>query len=194
MPIGPYRDFDSCVADQVKGGKSRASAQRICGAMERDMTKMTILEKQAERRYTLGVVYEPDVTDTQGDFAKAEDIEEAAWDFMARLQLLAKASAELLKAFHEVEELPDGVSIDVTDLEVVIKASGLDDEHLQVGEQEELGVIVESYLAPCAMVVEGQPVKKGAWLLGVRWSPEMFDKIKKGERTGLSMYGRADQV
>ena len=85
----------------------------------------------------------------------------------------------------------DTVEVDVTDL---VKSTGLDDEHLQVGDVEDLGVIVESYLAPTDLQVAGQTVKKGAWLLGVRWSAAMFEKIKKGERTGLSMYGRAEMA
>ncbi|HJO37579.1 MAG: XkdF-like putative serine protease domain-containing protein [Vicinamibacterales bacterium] len=57
-----------------------------------------VLSKHEEQRYTLGVVYEPLVLDTQEEFAKAEDIEEAAWGFMARLQTLAKAAGTLLKS------------------------------------------------------------------------------------------------
>lgn len=153
---------------------------------------LVLVKSSPERRYTLGVVYEPDIVDTQGDFAKAEDIEDAAWAFMMRLRSLAKASGELLDAFRTVEEYPDGVSIDVTSLEELVKSAGLDDEHLQL--EEPLGSIVESYLAPMDMVVGGQTIKKGAWLLGVRWTPEMFEKIKTGARTGLSLYGRADSV
>lgn len=44
------------------------------------------LTKTAKQRYTLGVVYEPNVLDTQGDFANEEVIEKSAWDFMRSLQ------------------------------------------------------------------------------------------------------------
>lgn len=155
--------------------------------MERELNKaMRVLQKNAPQRFTLGIVYEPDVTDTQGDFAKAEDIESAAWEFLARLQQSASLGASVLKAAAE------GASceIEITDL----MKSGLDDMHLQVGDEEDLGTIVESYLAPTDLAIDGQPVKKGAWLLGVRWSPAMFAKIQAGERTGLSFYGRAEQV
>ena len=155
--------------------------------MKETMATLLVLEKSETRRYTLGVVYEPDSVDTQGDFAKAEDIESAAWDFMARLQHTAHNASVVLKAVAKGAD----VELDVTGL---LEKSGLDDEHLQVGDDVELGTIVESYVAPCDMTVEGQPVKKGAWLLGVRWSDEMFSKIKKGERTGLSMYGRTGKV
>lgn len=161
-----------------------------------DDGKMLVLDKAAEKRYTLGVVYEPDVTDTQGEFAKAEDIESAAWDFMARLQEFAKAGRVFVK--HAIQGETTSLEIDedlAKELDEEIAKSerdGLDDQHLQV--DEDLGTIVESYIAPVDFVVNGQGVKKGAWLLGVVWSEAMFQKIKKGERTGLSMYGRAARM
>ena len=36
MPLGPYADWDACIADQKRKGKSESSAERICGALERD--------------------------------------------------------------------------------------------------------------------------------------------------------------
>jgi len=159
---------------------------------------MKVLEKSASKRYTLGVVYEPDTLDTQHEFAKAEDIESAAWDFMTRLQDMAKSGSLILKSALDASD--QGITIDVTDMVDIVendelsKSSGLDDEHLQVGDYEQLGTIVESYIAPVDMVIQGETIKKGAWLLGVRWTPPMFDKIQKGERTGLSMFGRTDKV
>jgi Putative phage serine protease XkdF len=47
-----------------------------------------------EQRYTLGIVYEPDVPDDQGDWASADSIREAAWRFAGKL-VVAKASAGL---------------------------------------------------------------------------------------------------
>lgn len=41
------------------------------------------LQKQDAMRYTLGVVYEPDVPDTYGHHATADVIEAAAWEFLA---------------------------------------------------------------------------------------------------------------
>lgn len=191
MPVGPYATFDACVADQRKKGKSEDSARRICGAVEANMTKVLILEKSDERRYTLGVVYEPNVLDTQNEFAKAEDIESAAWSFLERLQVFAKCGAQILKASLTADAT--GVQLDVDEaVDVLEKSVGLDDQHLQVS--DDLGTIVESYIAPQDLVINGQAIKKGAWLLGVRWSPEMFAKIKSGERTGLSMFGRADRM
>jgi len=41
-----------------------------------------ILKNDEEKGIVYGIVYSPDEEDSQGDFAKAEDIEKAAYDFM----------------------------------------------------------------------------------------------------------------
>lgn len=53
---------------------------------------------------------------------------------------------------------------------------------------------IESYIAPCDFVGEGQygsqPVKKGSWVLGVKiLDPEMWEGVKSGEYTGFSVGG-----
>lgn len=50
--------------------------------------------------------------------------------------------------------------------------------------------VVESYVAKCDMEIEGQPIKKGTWLMTMEVSNnDVWDKIEKGEITGLSMGG-----
>lgn len=50
--------------------------------------------------------------------------------------------------------------------------------------------VVETYVAPADMNIEGQPVTKGAWLMTVEVdNPEIWDKVQKGELTGFSMGG-----
>lgn len=54
----------------------------------------------------------------------------------------------------------------------------------------EKAAVVESYIAPCDMEVGGEPVTKGTWIMTVEINdPEIFDAIRKGEITGLSMGG-----
>lgn len=36
MPLGPYRDWDACIADQLAKDHTRDEAEAICGALERD--------------------------------------------------------------------------------------------------------------------------------------------------------------
>ncbi|MBN1321238.1 MAG: DUF2958 domain-containing protein [Thermoleophilia bacterium] len=58
--------------------------------------------------------------------------------------------------------------------------------------------VVESYLAPCDFEVETAEgpvtVLKGSWLLGVKWPPEEWEKIEKGEYTGYSVGGQGLRV
>lgn len=55
--------------------------------------------------------------------------------------------------------------------------------------------IYESYLAPVALTIGGQKVKKGTWLLMYKiLDPELWKKIRKGELTGFSMGGFGRRV
>lgn len=156
-----------------------------------------VLKAEAPKRYTLGVVYEPDVVDLQGDFADAETIETAAHTFLAGLQqkaLEADAAVEVMRCVLDQE--PDALyeyavdAVIAEELEKAVKGAG--DQHRDW--DPSIGTVVESYLAPADCTVNGEAVRKGAWLLGVVWSPEQFAKIERGERTGLSLGGRATRV
>lgn len=50
--------------------------------------------------------------------------------------------------------------------------------------------VVESSVAKCDMEIEGQPIKKGTWLMTVEITDEsVYEAIEKGELTGFSMGG-----
>ena len=55
---------------------------------------------------------------------------------------------------------------------------------------EGAGEVVESYIyrGP-PWKLDGEEVKPGDWLIGVIWSPKVWERIKKGEFTGLSIQG-----
>lgn len=153
----------------------------------------TLLKQDASKRYTLGIVYEPLEVDTQGDFAKADTIEQAAWQFMRLLQggkTLTKWSRTLLDAIVKAVGEGQGIRLDVTGMveDVTKAAHALGDQHSSW--DAGLGEVVECYCMPCDAVLDGQSVKKGAWMLGVLWSPAYFAKIQAGERTGYSMGGK----
>jgi len=155
------------------------------------------IAKSEKQRYTLGVVYEPDVVDTQGDFAEAEEIEKACWNFMRKLQgkdTLTKTALMVLDEIVKAAESGEGVRLDITDVWEHITKRGLNDMHVNTPMDENLGTIVECYVAPCDFQIGGETVRKGTWLLGVQWSPEYFAKIEAGERTGFSMEGRAVRI
>ncbi len=53
-------------------------------------------------------------------------------------------------------------------------------------------VIIETYVAPVGMTIEGRKIKKGTWLVGMRiHSESLFDDIKAGRLTGFSIGGIA---
>ena len=151
---------------------------------------LLIVEKADEKRFVLGVVYapgSPQDTDTQEEFAKADTIEAAAWTYMQRLQKDAGTLYTILRAAVRADD--DGVMLDVTD--AIEKAQALDDQHEQT--DEEIGTVVESYIAPTDFEIKGQSIKKGTWLLGAILTPEYFKLVKTGKRTGFSMFGTAER-
>jgi hypothetical protein len=157
---------------------------------------MRILKSDAKQRYTLGVVYAPNEVDTQGDYAEAPEIEQACWGFMRGLQgrgQVAKLGLELLAAIAKAVRSGAEVQLDVTAAwETLAKGEGLGVMHQAWG--DEIGEIVECYCVPADFDLDGQPVTKGTWLLGVVWSEEYFAKVEAGEITGLSMGGTGRRV
>ncbi len=154
-----------------------------------------IIKADMKKRYTLGVVYEPNVVDSQGDWTDVEEIEKAAHGFMLALQgKVSKSVAALVDVIVEGLTNDHMAFVDVTDIwQDLQKASaGLGYMH-QVWD-EGIGDIVECYVAPADMVINGQVVKQGTWLLGVVWSPEYWQKVEAGEITGFSMGGTGRRV
>lgn len=57
-------------------------------------------------------------------------------------------------------------------------------------EQADGLAVVENYIAPGDMEIEGQPIMKGTWLMTVEvQNNEIWNKVQKGEVTGFSMGG-----
>ena len=152
------------------------------------------IQKNDSQRFTLGIVYEPGVIDSQDDFAEASDIEKACWRFSRKIQgSLNKKATEFMKEM--VKALEGGpAKLDITEIYDEIQKGGLNDSHVNTPFDETLGDIVENYIAPCDFEVNGQQVQKGTWLLGVVWSQEYFEKIQSGERNGFSMEGRGRRI
>jgi len=189
--------YTSLGADANKIEKSEDSDKpcTICEAIAKVRATLhppSILAKDSKRRYTLGVVYEPDTLDTDNEFAKAEDIEVAAWDFMRSLQghgEMAKAGLDLISKIKDAVDSDDEVKLEVTDelLEKIGKR-GVNAMHIADLDNSE---VVESFIAPTDMEIDGQSVKKGSWLAGIVWDEESFKKIEDGHWKGYSMGGRA---
>lgn len=51
---------------------------------------------------------------------------------------------------------------------------------------------VESFIAPVDMVVEGESIKKGTWVMAIKvFAPAMWEAVKSGAYTGVSIGGQA---
>ena len=55
-------------------------------SVDKESPSTTLVVKDEEKRLVYGIVYEPDVVDTQGDYADAEEIEKACHRFMKHYQ------------------------------------------------------------------------------------------------------------
>lgn len=111
-----------------------------------------IVKTDTERHYVTGIVYEPMVEDTDGNYMTEEEITKAAHWFMKNA-----GDADIQHCFE--------------------KAEGVE--------------VVESYVAKCDMEIEGQPIKKGTWLMTMEVTDtDVWDSIEKGEITGFSMGGK----
>lgn len=110
-----------------------------------------IVKADTERHFVTGIVYEPMVEDTQGNYMTEDEIVKAAHWFMKN-----QGSVDIQHCFE--------------------KADGVD--------------VVESYIAKCDMEIDGEPVKKGTWLMTVEVTDSsVWDSIQKGDITGFSMGG-----
>lgn len=54
--------------------------------MDFESRAQPVLKKKGKKQIVLGVVYEPDVRDTDGNFMKSEEIEKMAYRFMEELR------------------------------------------------------------------------------------------------------------
>lgn len=161
-----------------------------------------ILKKEAKQRFTLGLVYSPLEVDTQGEFTTADEIEKACWEFNRALQGKAqvnKIAMELLEAVVKALQEGKEFTLDLTELlDDVEKAGGMGLGFMHEQWDQGLGDIVESYTTPMDFDLTTpagvQKVKKGAWLMGIVWSPDYFAKVESGEMTGLSMGGTAVKI
>jgi hypothetical protein len=160
-------------------------------------SKKTFIQKNDGQQYTLGIVYEPDVVDSQGDFAKEDVIEKAAWNFMKSIQAKAKLTTDVAKAFTAfVDAVKKGEGeVEITSILEAIRKddnTGLGLQHAYWG--DELGDIVESYIAPVDMQIGEQTITKGTWMMGVVWNPDVFAKVQDGSITGYSMGGSGTRL
>jgi len=123
-----------------------------------------LLNKAAEKRLTLALLYSPDVIDLHGEYATADEIEKAvvAWnetgDRILRLQHQDATAGEVLSVFV----WPSPYSADVFD---------------------HRGILKSKHTFPAGTAF--------AW---IRWSEAAWKLVKQGRIRGLSMGGMANRI
>lgn len=153
-----------------------------------------ILKAEAPQKYTLGIVAIPDVPDADNEVTSAPAIEAMCRDFNRRLYSPPEAEA-IVKALAAADA-GDEVELEL-DASIIAKASMVGIQHALFS--DDLGAIVESYIAPCDMAIpqaDGtvEQVAKGSWLMGHVWSDPVWSLVQKGELEGLSWGGFAFKV
>lgn len=134
------------------------------GEMEQTFKRwVPICKVEGERRRVTGIVLQPEVVDAQRDIISAEAIEDAAHAFLANYNTKTKLGLQHSVApGSPVSQFPKGL-------------------HL-----------VESYVAPVDMVLNGRPIKKGAWLMTVFVEDDdVWARVKSGAIRGFSIGGIA---
>lgn len=152
----------------------------------------SFITKTAKQRYTLGVVYEPNKVDAHGDWTSAEEIENACWEFNKALQRgghLVKFAVQFLDSVVKASQ-GDTLALEISESALTKGMLGI--QHNDWSDDN--GEIVESYIAPTDLEINGQPVSKGTWLMGVVWSEKNWEKIERGDLTGYSLGGTAIKV
>lgn len=119
-------------------------------------------------------------------------------NFSVQVKLICSEKEEERKVYGLVYS-PDTVDAhgDYTDEKTLEKAAHnfmLDFQKMDVQHNVEdgAGQVVESYIAPESFTINGQEIAKGSWVLVSLASEEVWEKIKKGEITGYSLYGTAE--
>ena len=149
-----------------------------------------LIKSDAPQRYTLGIVYSPDVVDSQGDWATAAEIEKACHQFMRELTDQGAIAMALVEA-----EPGDEITIYLSDDDLAKRATGV--QHQVRG--DDLGDVVENFIAPVDFDIP-QPdgtiehVTKGSWLQGIVWSEPVWKMFESGALNAYSLEGTAKRV
>jgi len=112
---GDYREVDE--SDDVSVCKSGSLWPSISGQADDDgefEKHIPIFVKKADEQIVCGIVYEPDIVDSQGDKANAEEIKKACYHFMEKAQQFKvmhkgkKVGVEILENYIAPQDLTIG--------------------------------------------------------------------------------------
>ena len=221
MPFAGFDDWDDCMSTMTnEEGYNEDAAERICGALQAeakseygDPEELWNALKDAGGMIldgTLDLVSGVDVPaiDSKWVMMKA-DRSEYDWETTAPI-LLSKADDDgegeedrLSFAPAMIPREPDkeGEVVPTATVEKMAhgflkKGGGIDTDHSLIegdGEPVESWILKEdrTFDLPGGKT-ETYPA--GTWMLGVQWEAEPWERIKAGELSGLSIYGKAETL
>jgi|ERR1700722_672511 len=144
------------------------------------VTAELLKSDKVEKRFSLCPILLPDRVDHQLDKISADEIEKALWGM--------KLSDGLLDDEHSlVKNLKMGDTVEKYCLPADTLFAKTDTYSAE--NQERIQKISELQKA-IVKSGEARLLPKGTGMLGVVWTPTYWDKIKKGLKTGFSIYGR----
>lgn len=87
-----------------------------------------------------------------------------------------------------------GDMVDEAEVESAMHSFVANGRTIDLMHQEILGandvIVVENYIARERTVINGTPVKKGSWLIGLQLSKRLREQVASGKISGLSIKGR----
>lgn len=137
----------------------------------------------AEEQTVLGIVLQPDEADAQKDIYGREVVRHAAENFLANYGLTGVSKSTVTVGAGE-----RGLGSDRTSDEGVEKTN-LGFMHKDMNPPISL---LQSYVAPCDLIIAGVRVVEGTWVMKVRInSKKLWEGVKTGKYTGFSIGGVA---
>ncbi|MCL5942743.1 MAG: XkdF-like putative serine protease domain-containing protein [Actinobacteria bacterium] len=165
---------------------------------------MVVRDYKHNKFWQVGCTVAEDGTVTLGDWT---EVEQAYVEVKKELRLLVP-----VQKANGARRITYGVVLepDTEDLQGdVMKAEDIElSAHAWMAESQAGGemhaaivkdaCVVESFLAPVDFEVEtsggSETVKKGSWVLAMRWPHEVWERIEKGELTGYSVGGQGVRI
>ncbi len=120
--------------------------------------------------------------------------------FQKAVKIITKAEDEQQLVYGVVYEpdVPDAHDDSMTAEEIEKSAHKFLKDFRNIDTQHDFdagaGELVESYIAPVDMDIDGEIITKGSWVIVTKATDEIWESIKKGEFTGYSMAGTAEAI
>lgn len=179
-PFFGFPDFGACVAAMREQGHDEESARRICGSLQSDAEKdvMGAVNVAFDRHMRSVKLVK---ADPMRPTLPAQDGGEM------RYVLGIVLEPEVVDAQGDVYSA-DEIRRSAWEYMTNFRNVGLMHKGLVNGKVR----LVESYVAPADMRLEGSVIRKGTWLLGLNVADdELWGQVKNGALTGLSIGGFA---